>query len=174
MDFRQRHTTPISPRGKKPAAVVPGGLALADLAIPATPGSYRPASPLPRGGGSHATAGPGIDPSPASPWPARDISRPSVADARTRPSPPTAFLLGNCSSNTCCPRLSAPRSASRVGVGPPRSSASSARRRTGPAASLSYPSAMSPSSHDRAGWASTRCRAGRRRLAGYATAKSAR
>src|SRR5271166_4688634 len=126
MDFRQRPATPIRPRGKKPAAVCPGGLAPAVAAIPATPGSCRPASPSPRAGGSLATV-------------ARGTGPPSAADARTPPSPPTASPPGSCSRNTyACHRSPAPRSANRDGDGPPPSSASSGRRRTGRAANPGF------------------------------------
>src|SRR5271166_540108 len=119
MDFRQRPATPIRPRGKKPAAVCPGGLAPAVAAIPATPGSCRPASPSPRAGGSLATVGPGTGPSPRAPWPPRGTAPPSAADARTPPSPPTASPPGSCSRNTyACHRSPAPRSANRDGDEP--------------------------------------------------------
>ena len=155
MDLRQRPATPIRPRGKKPAAVCPGGLAPVVAAIPATPGSCRPASPSPRAGGSLATVGPGTGPSPRAPWPPRGTAPPSAADARTPPSPPTASPPGSCSSNTSAGhRSSAPRSASRVGDGPPPSSASSGRRRTGRAANPGFLPATSP--------CATTARAGRR------------
>src|SRR5271165_3172082 len=67
MDFRQHPATPIRPRGKKPAAVSPGGLAPVVAAIPATPGSCRPASPSPRAGGSLANRRPWYWSQPKSP-----------------------------------------------------------------------------------------------------------
>src|SRR5512135_1427804 len=44
MHLRQRYATPIRPRGKKPAAVVPGRFALPVAATPARPGNCTPAS----------------------------------------------------------------------------------------------------------------------------------
>src|SRR5437763_1054035 len=44
MHLRQGHTTPVRPRGKKPAAAVPGGLAPAAAATRASTGSRTQAS----------------------------------------------------------------------------------------------------------------------------------
>src|SRR5512142_3359437 len=88
MHLRQRHPTPIRPRGKKPAAVVPGGSAPVGAATPARPRNCTPASRSPHAGGNPSTAGPDTDPSPAVPWPLHHIALPSVGGARTRPSHP--------------------------------------------------------------------------------------
>src|SRR5512135_3410697 len=88
MYLRQGHATPVRPRGKKPAAVVPGGRAPAAAATRARPESCTPASHSPRADGSPATDGPDPGPSPAAPWPPREIAPPSAAGARTPPSAP--------------------------------------------------------------------------------------
>src|SRR3954464_4193634 len=44
MHLRQRHATPVRPRGKSPAGGVPAGLAPASAATRARPGSCTPAS----------------------------------------------------------------------------------------------------------------------------------
>src|SRR4051812_20656641 len=130
MHLRQRHATPIRPRGKKPAAVVPGGFALVVGATPARPGSCRPASRSPRVGGIPTTAGPDTGPSPATPWPPRDIALSSAAGARTPPSDPGSPPARSCSSsNAACRRRRPHRSASPHDDPPRPSPASRATRR---------------------------------------------
>src|SRR5271165_542402 len=129
MHLRQRYATPIRPRGKKPAAVVPGRFALPVAATPARPGSCTPASHSPRAGGSPARAGPDTGPSPATPWPPHDIAPPSAAGAHTPPTAPTPPPDRSCSRSTGAYRQRHPhRSANRDGDGPPPSSASRATR----------------------------------------------
>src|SRR5271166_4414060 len=139
MDFRQRPATPIRPRGKSPPRSARAGSLLPLLPFlphqEAVGQHHRHRVPVE----SLATVGPGTGPSPRAPWPPRGTAPPSAADARTPPSPPTASPLGSCSSNTyACHRSPAPRSANRDGDGPPPSSASSGRRRTGRAANPGF------------------------------------
>src|SRR5262249_3856153 len=121
--------------GKRPAGGDAGGTVPAVGSIPATPGSCRPASRTPHGGGSPATAGPGIGPSPRAPWPPHGIAPPSAAGARIRPGAPGLHPARSCSSSTgACHRRHPRRSASPLAFAPNPPAAPPPPRRAPPPA----------------------------------------